>query len=790
MIKNFLQTAFRTLTTNVPVSLLNIFGLSAGMTSAVLIFLWVHNELSFDSYHPDAGRIYRITAHITSAKWTWETAPLSLVQPIRTEVPEVETLTAMQPAWSPIFRLGNELVAEKHCAYVDSAWFSVFHYDFVRGNAATFFRHPFSLILTQTKAKKYFGDKDPIGRTIHIDTLDYQVAAVVRDNPANSSLQFDVLIPVDAYLSNPDNRKNDLEGGNFNYLTFLKLRPGANPAKVSTTITGIMNKGAKDQTNSLSLTPLKEIHLETDLTYSGEEIEHGSRIAIDIFTILGIFLLVIACINYVNLTTARASLRAKEVGIRKIVGAGNNSLFLQFILESLIVSAIALLITILLITLLMPMFRELTDRNFLAPLATLATWKIIGLTLLASTVLNGIYPALVLSSFKPLNVLKGVTLLRFKDVYLRRSLVVLQFTFSIILIIGTIVIERQLHYIQSANPGYNRMQVFWFWVPWQEQSQVGSIKQELLSRADISGVAIANNGSVVHITSSNSGSADWDGRDTSFRPTVFQVNADEDYARVMGLQMAQGRWFDTRYPSDKHNFILNETAVAEFINLHKPVLGQRFSFQGDTGKIVGVVKDFHFASLHEKIRPLVFYDRNDWRTSVFIKTLPGKTSSALAEARTIWQRYVPGKPFDYTFLDDEFNSLYRTDQKASTLILVFSVIAILISCLGLVGLAAFTARQRIKEIGIRKVLGASVANIVTLLSRDFLRLVILSVLIATPIAWWSMHQWLQNFAYHIPLGGWTFALAGALAIVIALLTVSSQSIRAATSNPANSLRTD
>ena len=252
MLKNFLLTAWRSLRKNSGAALLNIFGLSAGMTAAVLIFLWVQNERSFDSYHPDAGSIYRITAHITSAKWTWETAPLSLAQPIRMEVPEVESLTAMEPAYAPTFRMGNDLVTEKHCAYVDSSWFTVFHYNFLQGSAADCFRHPFSLVLTQTEARKYFGDKDPIGRTIHIDTLDYQVAAVVKDNPANSSFQFDILIPLDAWLSNPDNRKNDLQSGNFNYLTFLKLRPGADPAKVATAITGIMTRGAKDQGDFLS----------------------------------------------------------------------------------------------------------------------------------------------------------------------------------------------------------------------------------------------------------------------------------------------------------------------------------------------------------------------------------------------------------------------------------------------------------------------------------------------------------------------------------------------------------
>jgi putative ABC transport system permease protein len=790
MIKNYLVTAWRSLRRHSSGSLLNIFGLSAGMTSAVLVFLWVQNERSFDGYHADAGRIYRITTHLSKLNWTWETSPLALAQPIRTEIPEVENLTVMQPAFGPVFHLGTGLFTEKSCAYVDGAWFNVFHYDFLEGSAAEFYRHPFSLILTRTTAKKYFGNQNAVGRTIHVDTLDYRVAAVVKDNPINSSFQFNVLMPLDAYLANPENRKNELQRGNFNYLSFLKLRPAADPIKVGAKITGILNEGAKEKTDFMSLIPLKDMHFETDLTYNAWATEHENPGIVYIFTVLGVFLLVIACINYVNLTTARASLRAKEVGVRKIVGAARKSLFTQFIVESLVISAISLLITILFVFLAMPLFRELTGRNFTAPFSSPTIWNILGLTLLAATVLNGIYPGLLLSSFRPLNVLRGTAVLRFKDVYLRKGLVVLQFTFSIILIIGTSVIQRQLYHIQNTNPGYNRSQVFWFYMPWETLPHVASVKQELRSRSDVSGVTVAGYGSVVKIVSSNSGSADWDGHDKTFNPTVFRLVADEDYAKVLQLQMAQGSWFNAPYPADQHHFILNETAVNLFTNLRKPVIGQRFSFDGDTGRIIGVVKDFHFASLHEKINPLVIYDRADSRTTVYVKTRPRQAATALAEARAIWQRYVPGKPFDYTFLDDEFNALYRTDQKVSALILVFSIIAIFISCLGLFGLAAFTAQRRIREIGIRKVLGATISNIIVLLSWEFLRLVLIAVLIAIPIAWWSMHRWLEDFAYHIPLGAWVFTLAGAIAIGIALLTVGSQSVKAASANPAKNLRTD
>jgi putative ABC transport system permease protein len=307
-----------------------------------------------------------------------------------------------------------------------------------------------------------------------------------------------------------------------------------------------------------------------------------------------------------------------------------------------------------------------------------------------------------------------------------------------------------------------------------------------LSNPSIADVSFAG-GSIVSMGSSNQGSANWEGKDPNFVPVVFQFGADENFKKMTGLEMKQGRWFDSQQPTDQHNFILNETAINRF-NIRRPVIGQHFYFQGDTGRIIGIVKDFHYASMHDAIAPFVILDRPSWQTTAYIKTVAGKTTEALAAARTIWSQLVPDKPFDYTFLDESFDNLYRTDSRTSILILIFSIIAILISCLGLLGLAAFTARQRIKEIGIRKVLGATVTNILTLLSRDFIRLVFVSILLATPIAWWAMHGWLQDFAYHIPLSPWVFAGADLLAIVIAVLTIASQSIRAATSNPVQSLK--
>ncbi|HWB93620.1 MAG TPA: FtsX-like permease family protein, partial [Puia sp.] len=368
---------------------------------------------------------------------------------------------------------------------------------------------------------------------------------------------------------------------------------------------------------------------------------------------------------------------------------------------------------------------------------------------------------------------------------------------SIVLIASTIIIQRQLQYIQHTNPGYDRSQIFTFRLPRsvitqnaEDQFKVTAddIKQQLLAYPAITGVSFASQ-SIVGLGSSNTGSAKWDGKDPDFNPQVFQLVADEAFKTTMQLEMALGRWFDPLQPTDRHNFILNQTAVNEF-DIRQPVIGQRFLFQGDTGRIIGVVKDFHYASMHKQIGPLVIYNRPSGRPLIYVKTAPGKTTEALTAAHTIWSQFLPDKPFAYTFLDDTFDNLYKADTRTCNLILIFSVIAILISCLGLLGLAAFTAQQRVREIGIRKVLGATVMNIITLLSRDFIKLVLVSVIIATPIAWWTMHSWLQDFAYHIPLSPWFLAGAGILALAIAVLTIASQSIRAARANPVKNLRSE
>jgi putative ABC transport system permease protein len=629
---------------------------------------------------------------------------------------------------------------------------------------------------------------------LRIDTNNYQVQAVVKDNPANSSFQFNLLMPVAAMMADPKQKKNDLEWGNYEYITFLKLKPGSKTTSVAAKLQSILHSNRKDDKSNAkySLLKLKDMHFESDLMNSS--MIHGNRTMVNVFIVLAGLLLITACINYVNLTTARASLRSKEVSVRKIVGAGRLHLFGQFMAESLLVSVISLVFSLLLVELAMPWFRTFTAKDFAEPVSSPVLWIIFGSTLLVSFLLNGLYPAFLLSSFQPLNVFRGKSMLNFKDIALRRTLVVAQFAISVVLIVGTLVIYRQLQYMGKIDPGYNRSQVFSFSFPWwkipnldykKSEALISTVKQQLQEQSATSQVSMAAMG-LVNFDSSSSGNFDWPGRPKDFEPAFAPLGVDVDFQKLMNLKIKEGRWFNND-PSDKRNVLLNETAV-RLINLHGTVIGQRFIHHGDTGVIIGIVKDFHYKSLHDKIGPMIISEKGV--SGFYIKTAPGNNAAAIAAAGKVWKQYFPDAPFTYEFLDETYNNLYLAEQQSSVLITVFAVIAIFISALGLLGLAAFAAEQKTKEIGIRKVLGASIQHIVRLLSTDFIKMVCIASVIAFPLAYLAMNKWLQGFAYRISLSWWIFGASAGIALLIALITVSFQSIKAAIANPVNSLRSE
>jgi putative ABC transport system permease protein len=796
MIRKYFKPIWKNIWKNKFVSFINLAGLSIGMTCAVFIFLWAQNESTFDTYHPRSKDIYSVTTEIPGIKWVFETSPLLLADLAPKEIPGVEKATRIMPYYGNLtVNINDQLFVEKKAAYVDKEWFNLFHYDFVEGNALSFATNPFSVIMTESKAKKYFGSMDAAGRTIRIDTNDYKVQAVIKDIPPNSTFQFDVLIPVDAYLSNPRNRKNDESWNNLNYGTFFLLDANANPTAVSKSTSVLIQKHEKNAEDIVHLLPLQKLHFETSFTSS--QFQHTNPKTVYIFTMLGFILLLIACINYVNLTTARATVRSKEVSVRKILGADRRNLFNQFMAESFLITLLSMVLTLVMVKLCMPWFNDVTGKNLQLPITAPTLWQVMGGTLLLATLLNGIYPALVLSSFKPLNIFRGISTLNMKNTSLRKTLVTVQFTLSVALVIATIVVSRQLNFLQHADIGFNHSMIFSFGVPYKaimkynqqaKDNFFGPFKQELLSQSAIQEVTTANQ-SILNLTSTNSGSADWDGHDTSFTPTVSQLSADTDFKKVFELRMKEGRWFLPASKADEHNFILNETAV-DLFNIHKPVLGQRFSFQGDTGQIIGIVKDFHYKSMRDKIGPLVVFNKSGWRSIFFIKASAANITDAVQAAERTWKKFVPGEAFDYVFLDESFNNLYKSEKRISLLILLFSSVAILVSALGLFALTVFTTHQRTKEIGIRKVLGASLYNIVTLIATDFIRLILIASVMAIPIAWWAMNQWLNDFAYRINIGWWIFFVAALLSLIVALVTIAVEAIRASVANPVKSLRNE
>ena len=800
MIKNYFKIAWRNLWLHKRMSIINVAGLGIGMAAAILIVLWVQNELNFDNYQPDADNIYRIKTKLAVSphdNWLWESVPYVLGEHASKEVPEIENLTRLKPGTYSDLNIhykGN-IISEKSLAFIDDQWFNVFHYDFIEGSPEAFNKNPFSLILTESAAKKYFGNKEAIGEVMRIDSNNYQVQAIVKDNPANSSFQYNILIPVAAEFTNTDTKKDALHWGNYNYMMFIKLRPNASKKTVSAKLISILHHNRKDDDGktSFGLIGIKDMHFENDIMNSA--FIHGNRTIVNIFIALASLLLITACINYVNLTTARSGIRSKEVSIRKIVGADRLHLFGQFMSESFLVSLLAVLLSLALVQLCMPWYREFTGKEFIEPVSSRLVWEIVGATLMISFVLNGLYPAMLLSSFSPLNVFRGKSILRFKDSGLRKFLVVVQFTISVVLIIGTLVIYRQLKYAESLDLGYTTAHVFTINVPWKAMGHnpfkdgppiLNSIKQEMKQQSAIAEVSLAQ-GQLVNFDNQSSGSFDWEGRPKNYDPSFAPFRADHDFKNLMNIKVKEGRWFNTE-PSDIHNVLLNESAV-RLIHLRQPIIGQRFIHQGDTGVIVGVVKDFHYKSLHEKIGPMIIADGGITST-IYVKTAPGNTQGAVAAAQNIMRKFAPDDPFEFHFLDDTYNNLYHSEQQSSLLITLFASIAILVSALGLLGLAAFAAEQKVKEIGIRKVLGASVQHIVSLLSMDFLKMVIIASVIAFPIAWWAMNRWLQDFAYRISLSWWIFLLAAAIALVIAIITVSAQAIKAAIANPVKSLRSE
>jgi putative ABC transport system permease protein len=788
MFRNYLSTALRSLRNNKTYSFINIAGLAVGLAVSILLLLWAKDELSYDRFNVNAANLYKLTPKFDDQN-IWNNTPAPIAVYAKKEVPEVEDACRITDNWRvSIFEYNGKKISEWHNGLVDASFFSMFTYPLVKGNPQHPFRDAHSIILSETTAKIFFGDEDPMGKVLKGDDKKiYEVTGVMKDMPDNSSIHYNIVFNFQQLEQEYDTtgffKTLNTNWDQYNYDTYVLLKPNASPALAALNL-GVIHRRNDDIPANKHLTyvlaPLTKLHL-----YWIDGKAQGHMI-VRVFLMVAVIVLLIACINYVNLVTARAMKRSKEISLRKIVGAGKAELFMQFISESLLTFLIALVLATGIIYLVMPLYNSISGKNVVFRPWSPEVLAVYGLTLLATLLLAGIYPAITLSSFKPLEAMKGKLSGIGAKGNFRKVLVVVQFSFSILLITSTIIIGKQLKYIREMNLGYDKQNVFTFWMR-NINNHYDAAVAELLKEPGISGVTesgadIINNGS-------GSTDVDWDGKRADQQSfTITQMPIERNFLQVMGIQLVEGKGF-TGSPADSGNFILNETAIKE-TGIREPVIGKRLTFHGIKGIIAGVVKDFHFQDMHQKIPPLLMQYDKYWRGKMYVRTTGKDAPRALAAAERVWKEYNADYNFDYAFLDSQFDDLYKSDAHVGQLFNCFAMVTILISCLGLFGLVTFTAESKVKEIGVRKVLGAGLPQIVTLLSKQFLVLVLVAAFIAFPVAWYGLNNFLQGYAYRTDLSWWVFGAAGAITLVIALVTVIFKCVQAGLANPVNSLRSE
>ncbi|SKA33864.1 putative ABC transport system permease protein [Chitinophaga eiseniae] len=786
MFKSYFLTTWRNLVKNKFYSLINIAGLTTGLAIGLLILLWVQDERSFDRFHQRADHLYRLENKVGTGVsrhiWTVTNAPIAVNAQAR--LPEVKGMMRMTDNYLySSFRYNNQVFPANKAFFTDTTLFSIFDFPLLQGNAAKPFTDAHSVVMTEKAARKYFGKDNPLGKVIVAnDKTSFTVSGVIKDFPLNSSIQGELFFPMQ--LLNDMHRAGkgidaDHEWEEFDFQTYLLLQPGTAIAALATRLRNIHLEHEPDDTDiEYLLQPLASMHL-----YNADGTDDGMQ-TVRIFTIIAVLILAISAINYVNLSTARAVLRAREVSVRKIIGAARRQLFFQFMIETAFLFLLSLGLALLLAEALLPLFNRLSGKALAIDFMSVRLWMLTGVTGLATLAVSSIYPALMLSAFEPLKALKGMLAAGIRDVTFRRVLVVGQFAISIGLITGTLIIGKQLHFMRTKNPGYDKEHVLMCWMP-QGNAHYDAIRERMLREPEIKGMVRASGN--IAMLGVQSGDNQWEGKEKGETVMVYPLSVEKDFIPFFKMQLTAGHNFSGT-PADSGHYILNETAVKE-MGLKDPV-GQRFSLWKREGIIVGVIKDFHFASLREKIEPVVLYYDPQRSAMLLMKTGGQEASGAIAALKNVWQQYSAEIPFEYHFMDETFDDIYRSDQRTGNLFNVFAGIAIFVSCLGLLGLTAYTAQVRTREIGVRKVLGAGVSSIVRLLTLDFIRLILIANLIALPVSWWAMSRWLNEFAYRIPLNWTVFFLSGTIALLIALFTISFQSIRAAMANPVRSLKTE
>ncbi len=807
MIRNYIKTAYRSLLKNKGFTAINVFGLALGLTACLLIVLYVVDELSFDRYNTKADRIYRVNEDLklgnNSVKYAVAMPPLA--QTLKTDFPDIENTVRIKSANNWQIKKGGVKILESHIAFADPSLFSVFTLPMIDGDPATALKEPNSVVITASTAKKYFNTTQAAGRNLTVDdNTIYKVTGVIKDIPKNSHFTFDFFFSMSTYADSRSDKwlRSD-------YSTYILFKKDTDPKKLEARFPQFLRKYSGSEMQSdlhlsadefekggsyfkLNLIPLTDIHLHSNM--SGELGSNSTVEYVYIFSAIALFILCIACVNFMNLSTARSSNRAREVGVRKVLGSSRSFLIFQFLTESTLIAFVATVIALVVTLLLLPAFNQLSGKEisitaqtftWLAPMALLAI-VLIGIS-------AGSYPAFFLSAFKPADVLKGKLAAGFKSGWLRSFLVVFQFSISIFLIIATMVIYNQLNYIQTKDLGYNRSQVLIINHTDELFKQAQTFKQQVKQLQGIADVTLSR---FLPTTSNRNTSIFYkDAGMLDQQNSIFPENwfVDENYIETLGMKLVAGRNFSAAMGTDSTGLIINETA-AKFLGFGNAIGKPLYqSLDGKRQKvkayhIIGVVKDFHFNSLRENISPVIMNLGND-NGSLAVKVNTANIPLVIAQIKKIWNNLTPIQ-LDYAFMDQNFNNSYRAEQRIGTIFIVFSSLAILIACLGLFGLAAYAAEQRTKEVGIRKVLGASVGIIVGILSKDFIKLIAIAIIIASPVAWFVMHKWLQDFAYRVSISWHTMVIAGLAAMVIAVATISFQSVKAALANPVKSLKSE
>jgi putative ABC transport system permease protein len=808
MIRNYFKIAWRNLAKYKFISFINLFGLMVGLTCCLLITAYILNELSYDRYNKNADQIYRITRTFYNGDGE-QTLKLSTIAPpfgyyLPAEFPEIQKMTRLLNNGFTPFRYKDKVINQPDVYFADQNLFDVFTIKVLKGNPKTALSDPFSVMMTEETAKKYFGNEDPMNKVLRANSqFDVKVTGIYKAFPPNSHLHPDILISFNTLKDSAVYGEQNLRTnwGNNSFFTYIKLPENYDIKKMEARFPAFLDEHMADQFGgtkpskgtSLGLQKLTDIHLYSHTDYEAEP--NGDISRVYIFSAIALFILLIACINYMNLSTARSAIRAKEIGIRKVIGARKKELILQFLSESIVITWLATLLAFLCFYFSLPWLNKLSAQELSTSI--LLKWQVIIPLLLTPFLIgfiSGVYPALFMSSFQPVKTLKGLFKVAGSSINFRKVLVVTQFAISIILIITTIIVFQQLHFIQNASLGYNKNHIVTLSYYNQLNNQYESFRNTLLRNSNIKAVGLSSRIPTGRLLDDMGASAPGQDSMVPVKAEIRYVATDYDFIPTYGISMVAGRNFSRDYGTDTSNFVINESAV-KAIGWKSPqeAVGKDFKYGFITGHIIGVMKDFNFESLHQKIKPLIFImpaSNNNFYNNISIKISGNNISSALATLNDAWEKYLPDLPYQYSFLDERFAQLYKAEQRQGTIFSVFACIAIFIACLGLFGLSAFAITQRVKEIGVRKVLGAKVGSIVSLLSKDFLKLVLLSAIIAFPVAWFVMTKWLQDFAYRIDIHWWVFVLATLVTLIVALATVGFQAIKAAIANPVKSLRTE